>query len=287
MKNLRIELLREVEPQKVIDFTFTRQNDIGKIGAVQDAVLVLFEMDRVQVESERQAGPEAVAGVELQVRVIVQQSHESPEFQPAHVRNVGRQIGEAVEDFSEMVVTHVSIAPRAIADVQKEAFVSGHHHFVKGKQALVLGIDVLHHEMQLDAHNPRMIEHAFGITQCIGVVRMIGGKAVKVPVGFKQLDVPPVHGGGEAGFVGIVGINDRADILPLQIVDASGGVVFILHLRTVSAKELPYGVESLVRKEVNVEVDDGGWEFVHGAELRMVEVFRSVRSYFAVTGIAA
>jgi hypothetical protein len=138
---------------------------------------------------------------------------------------------------------------------------------------------------------------------------MVGGKAVKVPVGFKQLDVPPVHGVGEAGFVGVIGINDRADIVPAQIIDALGGVVFILHLRAVSSEELPYGIESLVRKEVNVEVDDGGWEFVHGAELRMILVLhmqggrhgesghtrpnplrpplQGLRSYFAVTGMAA
>lgn len=65
MENAPVEIFGQIEAQQIIDLPLARQNHVGEVRSIKYAMAILFQVVGVEIEGERQAGPEAVGGVDI------------------------------------------------------------------------------------------------------------------------------------------------------------------------------------------------------------------------------
>ena len=119
-----------------------------------------------------------------------------------------------------------------------------------------MGIQILHLKMHLDPDDAGMGYHSLGVLQRVAVIGVVGREAVQVGESFEKLDIPFVHRLRDAFFVCVIGKNDGTDTPFVQIFDTLPTVILVQDIHPRGGEEGPDGIEPLVRKEMNVEIDD-------------------------------
>jgi hypothetical protein len=257
-ENPVIKPFREVEAQEMMDLVLPREEKVGKVGAVENAVLIPFQAGRLEIEPERKVRDEGEGGIQAKPRMNVKQFHELPELRAAHVGDVGLKVGKGLKHSFEVRYTDPGVSHRSRPDMKKNPLLLFENFFVEREKPFIVGVKALHKELQLEAQDLRMFEkfcgHGEGILTVIGVV---GGKTVQVRDLVDDVQVPVIQGSRHPLAVGVIGIHDGPDPVLAEIFDTLPVVKLVPDFPAVTVgKVTPDGVKKPVGKEMDVKIDD-------------------------------
>ena len=260
-KNLLVKVRGQFVGKQGLNFGFTRQDEIGKIRSVQDAVFVLFQrcVTEVVPALALQLFEEGVRCIQIKARMIVQQFHEALILVRAHVGDVDRYFRIPCQELLELIKPDKIIADGACTDMKEKALSPLRNHFIQREETLVVWKKLLNEKVQLDAEHARMIQYFRCKRQSMGIAGMIGRKAIEVWIFIKNLPVPDIQTFRNSLPMGIIGINDFSHTSLPQVMNAFAIVELMNDFPLITFGEIiPDGVKHPIREKMNMKINDAG-----------------------------
>jgi len=257
-KYFPVEIVREIEIEKILYFLLSGVNQIGKIRAVEDSVFVSLEPIVTKIECIGHMRHKRIGRVQVKSRMMIQELKKSFEFQAPHVRDVGGQIRKAIKDLFEVCNAHKGTSSNgARTDMQQDPLFPFNNHFVERKQSTVTGGQLLHNTLKFESQNFRMIKEPLCHDEGIVIVRVIGSKTAQIWNLFKEPNVPVVQSSRNPFSVSIIGIDDWPDTPLSQVSDRFSIVELVQDLYIqMFFKIAPNRIEKPIGKKMHMEINN-------------------------------
>lgn len=135
-------------------------NKIGKIRDIEDSVPVFLQTVVAKVKLTGCMWHKRIGGVQIKSGMAIEPPEKGFKFQATHVRDVGRKVRKAIQDFLEVRYADKGASSHGSgAGMQEDPLFPLQDHLVERKPPTVTGGELLDNTLQLEPQNLRMIEN--------------------------------------------------------------------------------------------------------------------------------
>src|SRR5208283_587391 len=188
--------------------------------------------------------------------MAAKQSAERPVLKRPHMRDYRRKIGEVSQQPLKRRHAHKLVSHRSGADMKKQTLFLCCDQLIERKESFIIGRKTLYEKLEFESEDPWMVEEIGGHRKAVFVVGMKGGKTVNIRQLPQNFQIPVVKTPGDIFAVGVIGVNDWTDASFAEVGDALTPIERMQDTPPIVRNKLPPDrVEQLIRKKVNVEVN--------------------------------